>query len=251
MQILATRGSFLRHVVNSEGIHVDPSKIKVVKNWKPPKTPTQIRSFLGLARYYKRFIKKFSKITKPLTLLTQKYKKFKWGDEQEIVFQTLKDMLCDALILALLEGADDFVVYCDASDHHFGCVLMKRNKVIAYASRQLKIHVKNYNTHDLGLGVVEGVDETETSPSYERDNTLQQNVERIWVPVYGNLKTLIMNEANTTKYSVHPGADKMYYDLRELYWWPRMKKDITLYVSKCFTCSKVKAEHQKPSRLLQ
>ncbi|GKD04768.1 putative reverse transcriptase domain-containing protein [Tanacetum coccineum] len=74
---------------------------------------------------------------------------------------------------------------------------------------------------------------------------------RIWVPVYGNLRTLIMNEAHTTKYFVHPRADKMYYDLRDLYWWPRMKKDIDLYVSKCLTCSKVKAEHQKPSGLLQ
>ncbi|GKE47787.1 putative reverse transcriptase domain-containing protein [Tanacetum coccineum] len=75
--------------------------------------------------------------------------------------------------------------------------------------------------------------------------------ERIWVPVYGNLRTLIMSEAHTSKYSVHPGSDKMYYDLRDLYWWPKMKKDITLYVSKCLTCSKVKVEHQKPSGLLQ
>nr|GFD04535.1 putative reverse transcriptase domain-containing protein [Tanacetum cinerariifolium] len=75
--------------------------------------------------------------------------------------------------------------------------------------------------------------------------------ERIWVPVYGNLRTLIMNEAHATRYPIHPGADKMYYDLRGLYWWPRMKKDIAMYVSKCLTCSKVKAEHQKPSGLLQ
>ncbi|GJT72542.1 putative reverse transcriptase domain-containing protein [Tanacetum coccineum] len=101
---------FLGHVVNSEGIHVDPSKIEAVKNWKPPKTPTEIRSFLGLAGYYRRFIINFLKIAKPLTLLTQKNKKFEWGDEQEIAFQTLKDMLCDAPILALPKGADDFVV---------------------------------------------------------------------------------------------------------------------------------------------
>ncbi|GKA52787.1 putative reverse transcriptase domain-containing protein, partial [Tanacetum coccineum] len=145
---------FLGHVVNSKGIHVDPSKIEAVKNWKPPKTPTEIRSFFGLARYYRRFITNFSRIAKPLTLLTQKNKKFEWGDKQENVFQTLKDMLCDALILALPEGTDDFVVYCDASNQVFGCVLMQRNKVIAYASRQLKIHEKNYTTHDLELGAV-------------------------------------------------------------------------------------------------
>ncbi|GKE71260.1 putative reverse transcriptase domain-containing protein [Tanacetum coccineum] len=75
--------------------------------------------------------------------------------------------------------------------------------------------------------------------------------ERIWVPVYGNLRTLLMNEAHATRYSIHPGADKMYYDLRGLYWWPRMKKDIAMYISKCLTCSKVKAEHQKPLGLLQ
>nr|GEX32838.1 putative reverse transcriptase domain-containing protein [Tanacetum cinerariifolium]GEX43930.1 putative reverse transcriptase domain-containing protein [Tanacetum cinerariifolium] len=146
---------FLGHVVNSEGIHVDPNKIKALKNWKPLKTPTEIRSFLGLAGYYRQFIASFLKITKPLTPLTQKNKKFEWGDEQENAFQTLKDMLCDALILALPEGADDFVVYFGASNQGFGCVLMQRNKVIAYASRQLKIHEKNYTTHDLELGAVE------------------------------------------------------------------------------------------------
>ncbi|GKA64185.1 putative reverse transcriptase domain-containing protein, partial [Tanacetum coccineum] len=105
---------FLGHVVNSEGIHVDPSKIEEVKNWKPPKTPTEIRSFLGLARYYRRFIVNFLNISKPLTLLTQTNQKFEWGDEQENAFQTLKDMLCNAPILALTEGTDDFVVHYDA-----------------------------------------------------------------------------------------------------------------------------------------
>ncbi|GJR00683.1 putative reverse transcriptase domain-containing protein [Tanacetum coccineum] len=120
---------FLVHVVNSECRHVDPNKIEAVKNWKPPKTSIEIRSFLGLEGYYRRFIVNFSKITKPLTLLTQKNKKFEWGDEQEIAFLTLKDMLCDALILALLKGSNDFVVYCDTSNQGFGCVLI--NKVIA------------------------------------------------------------------------------------------------------------------------
>nr|GEX60219.1 reverse transcriptase domain-containing protein [Tanacetum cinerariifolium] len=94
--------------LNSEDIHVDQSKIKAVKNWKPVKTPTEIRSFLGLAGYYKQFIANFSKIAKPLTLLTQKDKKFECGDEHNNAFHTLKDMLCDALILAVPEGPDDF-----------------------------------------------------------------------------------------------------------------------------------------------
>ncbi|GJY70781.1 putative reverse transcriptase domain-containing protein [Tanacetum coccineum] len=91
-----------------------PSNIEAIKKWNPPKTPTEICSFLGLAGYYSRFIANFSKNAKPLTLLTQQDKKFEWGDEQENIFQTLKDMLCDAPILALPEGANDFVVYCDA-----------------------------------------------------------------------------------------------------------------------------------------
>ncbi|GJY83563.1 putative reverse transcriptase domain-containing protein, partial [Tanacetum coccineum] len=145
---------FLGHVINGNGIHVDPSKIEAVKNWKAPRTPTEVRSFLGLAGYYRRFIENFSKIAKSLTILTQKCKTFDWGEEQELAFQTLKDKLCNAPILALLDGPEDFVVYCDASGIGLGCVLMQRGKVIAYASRQLKIHKDNYTTHDLELGAV-------------------------------------------------------------------------------------------------
>ncbi|GKE57917.1 putative nucleotidyltransferase, ribonuclease H, partial [Tanacetum coccineum] len=104
--------------------------------------------------YYRRFIANFSRIAKPLTLLTQKNKKYVWGAEQEEAFQLLKSKLCDAPILSLPDGVEDFVVYCDASNQGLGCVLMQRNKVIAYASRQLKIHEKNYTTHDLELGAV-------------------------------------------------------------------------------------------------
>lgn len=125
----------MRHVVNQEGIHVDPSKVEAVKNWKAPKSPTENRSFLGLARYYRRFIKNFSKIAKPLTLLTQKNKDYVWGDEQEKAFQLLKEKLCNAPVLTLPDGPNDFVVYCDASHQGFRCVLMQHGKVSAYASR--------------------------------------------------------------------------------------------------------------------
>ncbi|GJQ97384.1 putative reverse transcriptase domain-containing protein [Tanacetum coccineum] len=108
---------FLGHVINSDGIHVDPSKIKAVKNWEAPRNPSE-------------------------------------GEEQEEAFQILKDKLCNAPVLALLDGPEDFVVYCDASSLGLGCVLMQRSKVIAYASRQLKIHKKNYTTHDLELGAI-------------------------------------------------------------------------------------------------
>ncbi|KAD7116758.1 hypothetical protein E3N88_04026 [Mikania micrantha] len=145
---------FLGHVINKDGIHVDPAKIEAIKNWTTPSTPTEIRSFLGLAGYYRRFIANFSKIAFPLTTLTQKSQAFIWGQKQEDAFQLLKQKLCNSPILSLPEGSDDFIVYCDASNLGLGCVLMQRDKVIAYASRQLKVHEKNYTTHDLELGAV-------------------------------------------------------------------------------------------------
>ncbi|GJT11029.1 putative reverse transcriptase domain-containing protein [Tanacetum coccineum] len=145
---------FLGHIINSQGIHVDPAKIEAVKDWASPTTPTEVRQFLGLAGYYRRFIEGFSKIAKPLTELTQKNKKYIWGENQESAFQLLKQKLCEAPILALPEGNDDFVIYYDASLQGLGAVLMQREKVIAYASRQLKPHEENYTTHDLELGAV-------------------------------------------------------------------------------------------------
>ncbi|GKF51293.1 putative reverse transcriptase domain-containing protein [Tanacetum coccineum] len=123
---------FIRHLIDSQGLHVDPATIEVVNNWTSPTTPTEIRQFLGLADHYWRFIKDFSKIAKSLTELTQKNKKYIWGEDQETAFQLLKQKLCEALILALLEGNDDFVVYCDTSHQGLGAVLMQREKVIAY-----------------------------------------------------------------------------------------------------------------------
>ncbi|GJW87953.1 putative reverse transcriptase domain-containing protein [Tanacetum coccineum] len=145
---------FLGHVIDSEGIHVDPAKIEAIKDWTSPKSPTEIRQFLGLAGYYRRFIEGFSKIAKPMTKLTQKKVKFEWGDKQEAAFQLLKQKLCSAPILALPEGSEDFIAYCDDSKKRLGAVLMQREKMIYYASRQLKIHEKNYTTHDLELGAV-------------------------------------------------------------------------------------------------
>ncbi|GKB47133.1 reverse transcriptase domain-containing protein [Tanacetum coccineum] len=145
---------FLGHVIDRSGVHIDPAKIEAIKNWVAPTTPTEVRQFLGLAGYYQRFIEGFSLFSKPLNKLTQKDKKYEWGKEEEEAFQTLKKKLCSAPILALPEGTEDFVVYCDISLKGYGAVLMQREKVISYASRQLKVHEENYTTHDLELGAV-------------------------------------------------------------------------------------------------
>ncbi|GKC80733.1 putative reverse transcriptase domain-containing protein [Tanacetum coccineum] len=143
---------FLGHVIDRSGVHVDLAKMEAIKSWAAPMTPTEVRQFLRLAGYYRRFIEGFSLISKPLTKLTQKNKKYEWGKEEEEAFQTLKQKLCSAPILALPEGTEDFMVYYDASLKGYGVVLMQRENVIAYASRQLKVHEENYTTHNLELG---------------------------------------------------------------------------------------------------
>ncbi|GJX94729.1 putative nucleotidyltransferase, ribonuclease H [Tanacetum coccineum] len=251
---------FLGHVIDSSGVQVDPAKIEANKNWDAPTTPTEP-------------------------------------------------------ILSLPEGSEDFVVYCDASLKGFGAALMQREKVIAYASRQLRKNEENYTTHDLELGAVvfslrlwrhylygtmctanvvaDALSRKDKEPIRVRalvvtvHNNLPEQIRnaqveackeenigaegfrgegepfevrsdgtkclkgRVWLPLFRGLRGLIMLESHKSKYSIHPGSDKMYHDLRKLYWWPNMKADIATYVSKCLTCAKVKAEHQKPSGLLQ
>nr|GFA14545.1 putative reverse transcriptase domain-containing protein [Tanacetum cinerariifolium] len=355
---------FLGHVIDSQGIHVDPAKIESVKNWASPKSPTKTRQFLGLMGYYRRFIGGFSKVAKPVTKLTQKKVEFEWGDKQEAAFQLLKQKLCSAPILALPEGSEDFIIYYDASNKGLDVLLMQREKVISYASRQLKVREKNYTTHNLKLGAVVfalkiwrhylygtkcrvftdhkslqhiidqkelnmrqrrwlellrdydceiryhpgeanviadvlsrkerepplrvralvmtiGLDlprqilnaqtearnpenikkgdvggmlvENSRDPEKVRTKKLEPRTDgtlclngRSWLPCYGDLRTVIMHEPHKSKYSIHQGSDKMYQDMKELYWWPNIKADIATYVSKCLTCVKVKAEHQKP-----
>nr|GEZ47269.1 putative reverse transcriptase domain-containing protein [Tanacetum cinerariifolium] len=137
-----------------EGVYIDPAKIESIEDWASPKTPTEIRQFLGLAGYYRRFIEGFSKIARPMTKLTQKSVKYKWGEKEEAAFKLLKQKLCSAPILALPEGSENFVVYSDASHKGLGTVLMQNEKVITHASFQLKFHENNYTTHDLELGAV-------------------------------------------------------------------------------------------------
>nr|GEV25078.1 putative reverse transcriptase domain-containing protein [Tanacetum cinerariifolium] len=312
---------FLGHVIDCRGIHVNPAKIESIKDWASLKTPTEIRQLLGLAGYYRRFIKGFSKIVKSMTKLTQKDVKFDCDDKQEAAFQQIKQKLCSAPILALPEGSEDFVIYCDAPIQGLGVVLMQRDKVIAYASRQLKVHEKNYTTHDLELGAVvfalkiwrhylyetkctmftdhkslhHILDQKELNMRQRRwkervplrvralvmtivldllkktlkaqtearkpDNIKNEDVggmlienaknpeairtkklepstdgtlclnSRSWLPCYSDLQTVIMYESHKSKYSIHPGSEKMYRDIKKLYWWPNIKANIATYKS--------------------
>ncbi|WVZ89046.1 hypothetical protein U9M48_035505 [Paspalum notatum var. saurae] len=131
---------FLGHVVSKGEIAVDPSKVSTVTNWKVPKIPKEVRGFLGLAGYYRRFIENFLRIAKHMTSLLEKHAEFRWTNAQQAAFDELKKKLTTAPVLTLPDQQKKFIVYCDASRDGLGCVLMQEGKVIAYASRQLRKH---------------------------------------------------------------------------------------------------------------
>ncbi|GJX95113.1 putative reverse transcriptase domain-containing protein [Tanacetum coccineum] len=175
-----------------------------------------------------------------------KNKKYEWGVEQEEAFQTLKNNLCDAPILSLPDGVEDFVVYCDASNQGLGCVLMLRGKS-GVRGMILAAQSEVFKQENVLAERLHGLDQ---HMEMKKDESLYF-IDRIWVPLVGGVRMIIMDEAHKTRHSVHPRADKMYHDLRDMYWWSGMKRDIATYVSKCLTCSKVKVEHQRPLGLLQ
>jgi hypothetical protein len=377
------RVGFLGHTVSAQGIEVDQSKVEAVTNWRKPTNVGEVRSFLGLAGYYRRFIEGFSKIASPMTQLTRKGTKFVWTEKCEQSFQELKDRLVSAPVLTIPDGSEGFVIYSDASKLGIGCVLMQHGKVIAYASRQLKQYEQNYPTHDLELAAVvhalkiwrhylygskceiytdhkslkyfftqkelnmrqrrwlELVKDYDCTISYhpgkanvvadalsrknmgqlsvlctrqdqlikefenmrievltspvrtstilasftvkpnlrdrivaiQKDDPFLEKIRvevgtekrkgfeiaedkalmfkgRLCVPKDEVLRNEIMTEAHAAPYAAHPGGTKMYKDLRDTFWWRNMKGTIALFVSKCMVCQQVKAEHQKPSGLL-
>ncbi|GJX64002.1 putative reverse transcriptase domain-containing protein, partial [Tanacetum coccineum] len=307
---------FLGHVIDNKAL-CGSAKIESVKDWASPKTPTEIRQFLGLAGYYRRFIEGFSKIAKPMTKLTQKKVKFEWGDKQEAAFQLLKQKLCSAqfwlypekklkippttpmrsTILLMIWNWSSSVRFEDlealyvwyqvygASDHKncTGFSLSNTGRQLRWYAlsrkeREPPLRVRalvmtisldlpkkilnaqtearkpeNIKNEDVGGMLIENAKFPEALRTEKlephTDGTLCLNG-RSWLPCYGDLRTVIMHESHKSKYSIHPGSEKMYQDVKKLYWWPNMKADIATYVSKCLTCAKVKAEHQRQSGLL-
>jgi hypothetical protein len=149
-----TEVAFLGHVISAGRVSVDPGKVKDVLNWMPPATVSEIQSFLGLAGYYRRFIKDFSKIAKPMAKLLEKNKTFEWTKECQASFEELKKQLTSSPVLVLPDLTKKFDIYCDASRQGLGCVLMQEGHVVCYASHQLRKHEENYPTHDLELAAV-------------------------------------------------------------------------------------------------
>ena len=143
--------SFFGHIISEEGIRVDPKKIEVIIEWKPPRNVTKVRSFLGLAGNYRRFVKGFSMTTTPMTRLLQKNVRFEWSEKFQAIFEKLKAFLTEVPILTQPTYGKEYVIFSDASLNGLGCILMQEGKVVAYASRQLKPNEKNYPTHDLEL----------------------------------------------------------------------------------------------------
>ncbi|GJU50072.1 hypothetical protein Tco_1219627 [Tanacetum coccineum] len=244
---------FLGHVINSQGVHVDPAKVEAIKSWSAPKSPTEVRQFLGLAGYYRRFIEGFSLIAKPLTKLTQKNKTYEWGEEEKEAFQLLKGKLCSAPIFALQEGSEDFVVYCDASLKGYGAVLMQREKVIAYASRQLRTHEENYMTHDLELGAVVFALRLWRHYLYGKANVVADALSRKEREKPLRVRSLMLTDHKDLMQQIlEAQVESLKEGNVEKENLGRMQKaDIATYIDKCLTCAKVKAEHMKPLGLLQ
>nr|GEU46317.1 reverse transcriptase domain-containing protein [Tanacetum cinerariifolium] len=249
-----------------------------------PKTPTEICQFLGLVGYYQRFIEGFSKIAKSMMKLTQKGIKFDWGEKEENTFQLIKRKFVftdhkslqhildqkelnmrQHCWLKLLNDYDCDIRYHPGKANVVADALSHKERIEPLRVRALVMTIgldlpkqileaqiealkpENLKNEDVGGMIKKDIPKEKLEP--RTDGTLCLN-DRSWLPCYGDLRSIIMHESHKSKYYIHPGSDKMYQDMKKLYWWPNMKVNIATYVRKCLTCARVKAEHQRPSRLL-
>ncbi|GJZ13890.1 putative reverse transcriptase domain-containing protein [Tanacetum coccineum] len=278
---------FLSHVIDSRGIHVDPTKIESIKDWASPKTPTEIRQFLGLDGYYRRFIEGFLKIAKSMTKLTQKGIKFDWGEKEENAFQLIKQKLCSAPILDLPEGSEDFenytthdlelgsVVFALKIWRHYlygtKCTVFTDHKSIQHILDQKELNIRQrrwlelLSDYDYDIRYHPGKANIVANALSRKERIEPLRVQALVMTIGLVLPKQILeaqiealkpenleNEdvgGMIRKDIPKENSDKMYQDMKKLYWWPNMKADIATYVSKCLTCAKVKAEHQRPSGL--
>ncbi|KAL0394765.1 UNVERIFIED_CONTAM: Transposon Tf2-11 polyprotein [Sesamum latifolium] len=234
--------------------------VKAIMEWRVPKNATEVRSFLGLTGYYRRFVEGFSIIVGPLTKLLRKGVAFQWIKQCQQCFDELKGRLTSTPILVLPSGSGGFVVYTDASKQGLGCVLMQNEKanVVADAlSRKSSSTLANLGSHNqtllldlrsmnTTLGSIRMKQGKKPNFSIRADGVIV-NGERVCVPNIDGLREEILREAHNAPYVMHPGTVKMYRNLRPYYWWQTMKKDVAEFVAKCMTCHQIKEEHQAPA----
>ncbi|KAG8502829.1 hypothetical protein CXB51_000475 [Gossypium anomalum] len=292
---------FLGHIVSGEGIKVDPSKISAIVDWKPPKNVSEVRSFLGLAGYYRRFVKGFSMIATPLTRLLRKDIKFEWTEKCQQSFDKLKTLLTKAPILVQPEPGKEFVIYSDASMNGLGCVLMQEgkrhhlygercriftdHKSLKYLMTQKELNLRQRRWLELLKDYELVIDYHPGKANVVADAlsrkllfTLRALNTNLAISNDGSIlaefraKPVFLeeiceaqkddNELQAKRVQCESGIEsdfwigsdgstKMYNDLKKLYWWVGMKRDISEFVSRCLICQQVKAEHQVPSGLLQ
>ncbi|GJR14129.1 putative reverse transcriptase domain-containing protein [Tanacetum coccineum] len=280
---LTNAPAFLGHVINGDGIHVDPSKIEAVKNWEALKTPSEVRLVLGLGCVLMQRGKVIAYVSRQLKIPEKNYTTYDlelgavifalkiW---RHYLYRTKSVIYTDHKSLQHIFSQKELNMHqhhwIELFNDHDGEIRYhpgKANVVADALSRKERIKPKRVRAMSMTLqssikdrilaAQKEASDElTEMQRGMDKlmkrrsDGTLYY-LDQIWVPLKGDVRTLIMDEAHKSKYFVHPRADKMYYDLRDMYWWPGMKKDIVVYVSRCLTCLKVKTEHQRPFGLLQ
>ncbi|GJW76443.1 putative reverse transcriptase domain-containing protein [Tanacetum coccineum] len=233
--------AFLGHIVSADGIIMDPSKVEAITKWPRPTTVTEVRSFLGLAGYYRRFVEGFSRLALPLTQLMRKGEKFVWR-------MSIRRVLGIERRLVLLRY--------DSSSERLDVELCVRGSGGYWASMRIEsnlmLQIKEAQRDDGELwAIVQNVEDGKHTEFSVDDDGVVWFEDRLCVPNDQALREKVMTEAHSSPFTIHPGSTKMYRDLKQYFWWNGMKQDVATFVSKCMTCQQVKIEHQRASGLLQ